>query len=294
MHRRTCLDTVGSFDETLQSLEDWDLWMRMSRIFQFAHIPLVTCSVSWRQDGSTMTSGRQQEMREAHLILSERGKSYQRAGKIYPETPKTTPLVNTSPAADTHAGILILFVSAGKRADAIISLEKLVGSFPDYAPAHNDLGVLYGETGNLDKALAAYEKSVSLDPANATFIKNLADFHYVAMKRPDTAVPHYERALVMNPHDTETLLILGNIQVESEHFRAARACYLKVLETDPTNELAGKMFDALDARAQECVEGDQRVSCGKPACLPGGGWRRRHRKARDFAAGESRTCPGVQ
>jgi len=82
MHRRTCLDTVGFFDETLRSLEDWDLWMRMSRNFHFAHIPLVTCSVSWREDGSTMTSGRQQEMREAHSIVSERGRKYQSAGKI--------------------------------------------------------------------------------------------------------------------------------------------------------------------------------------------------------------------
>ena len=65
MHRITCFDSVGLFDEALNSLEDWDLWMRMSRIFQFAHIPLVTCSFSWRQDGSTMTSGQQQKMKDA-------------------------------------------------------------------------------------------------------------------------------------------------------------------------------------------------------------------------------------
>jgi len=271
MHRRSCLDTVGLFDETLQSLEDWDLWMRMSRIFQFAHIPLVTCSVSWRQDGSTMTSGQQQKMKEANAIVVERGKEYHCAGRIHTETQESRSAHESHPAVEAHESILKLFVTEGKRAEAVFALERLVESFPDYAPAYNDLGVLYGDQGNAEKALAAYEKSVSLDPENATFRKNLADFYYVAMTQPDAAVPQYEKALVLNPHDTETLLILGNIQVESENVRKARACYLNVLEIDPTNELAGKMFDALDARGQECVEGDPESLLREARVLAGRG-----------------------
>ncbi len=250
MHRRSCLDNVGLFDETLQSLEDWDLWMRMSRIFQFAHIPLVTCSVSWRQDGSTMTSGQQQKMKEAYAIVAERGKEYHDAGKICTEAQESRSAHESHPAVEPHESIIKLFVTEGKRAEAAFALERLVESFPDYAPAYNDLGVLYGKQGNAEKALAACEKSVSLDPENATFRKNLADFCYVAMKRPEEAVRHYERALSINPQDTETLLTLGNIRVESGDFTKAHECYLSVLEIDSANELAAKMFDALEEQGK--------------------------------------------
>ena len=155
------------------------------------------------------------------------------------------------PAAEAHEGILKLFVTEGKRAEAVFALERLVESFPDYSPAYNDLGVLYCEQGNVDKALAAYEKAVSLEPGNATFQKNLADFYYVAMKRPEAAVPHYENALSLDPRDKETLIILGNIKVESGNHHSAKDYYLRVLEMDPSNELAGKMFDALEAWEQK-------------------------------------------
>ncbi|HON00529.1 MAG TPA: tetratricopeptide repeat protein, partial [Acidobacteriota bacterium] len=89
---------------------------------------------------------------------------------------------------EAHEGILKLLVAAGKRAEAGFALEKLVESYPGYPPAYNDLGVLYGESGEVSKALAAYEKAVSLDPENATFRKNLADHLYVAMKQPEKAV----------------------------------------------------------------------------------------------------------
>ena len=161
-------------------------------------------------------------------------------------------------AVEAHQGIVKLLVAAGKRGEAVFALEKLVESYPDYAPAYNDLGVLHGETGNLERALAAYEKAVSLDPENATFRKNLGDFYYVAMKRPDEALRHYEKALSLNPRDTETLLIMGNIRVESGNFHEARDYYLKVLEIEPENELANQMIAAISKQIKHAVHGTGR------------------------------------
>jgi glycosyltransferase involved in cell wall biosynthesis len=55
MHRKTCWEAVGGFDESLPVLEDWDLWIRMSRLYDFTHIAKVTCEFRWRTDGSTMS-----------------------------------------------------------------------------------------------------------------------------------------------------------------------------------------------------------------------------------------------
>ncbi|MFQ5828089.1 MAG: glycosyltransferase [Candidatus Methylomirabilia bacterium] len=56
MHEKACLDQAGLFDETLCTLEDWDLWIRMSRKHGFAHLKRTTAEFSWRTDGTSMTS----------------------------------------------------------------------------------------------------------------------------------------------------------------------------------------------------------------------------------------------
>lgn len=67
MHQKVCLEDVGMFDESLSSHEDWDLWIRMSRRFPFAHIKRATAEYTWRTDGTSMTSGAQ----EAHVATIE-------------------------------------------------------------------------------------------------------------------------------------------------------------------------------------------------------------------------------
>ena len=56
MHRRSCLDEVGMFDESLFVHEDWDLWIRLATVYPFAHIAQTTAEFTWRTDGSSMSS----------------------------------------------------------------------------------------------------------------------------------------------------------------------------------------------------------------------------------------------
>lgn len=56
MHEKACLEKTGNFDETLTTHEDWDLWIRLSRHYTFAHIKKITAEFTWRFDGSSMTS----------------------------------------------------------------------------------------------------------------------------------------------------------------------------------------------------------------------------------------------
>jgi Tfp pilus assembly protein PilF len=54
--------------------------------------------------------------------------------------------------------------------EAIYRWERAVKIDPTYAAAHNNLAIAYEHEGDLDKARAAYEKAVELEPGN-TFIK---------------------------------------------------------------------------------------------------------------------------
>jgi glycosyltransferase involved in cell wall biosynthesis len=72
MHARGCLDEAGLFDESLTSHEDWDLWIRLSRKNRFGHIRKTTCEFSWRTDGSSMSSFKQEDfLRTIEQIYSK-------------------------------------------------------------------------------------------------------------------------------------------------------------------------------------------------------------------------------
>jgi GT2 family glycosyltransferase len=72
MHRRDCLARVGGFDETLSTHEDWELLLRLARVFDFVHVPRVTCAFSWRTDGSSTTSERQADFARTAAIIRAR------------------------------------------------------------------------------------------------------------------------------------------------------------------------------------------------------------------------------
>ena len=44
---------------------------------------------------------------------------------------------------------------------------------PDYAGAHNNLGIAYYERGSLNEAIHEYEECLRLEPANAEALYNL-------------------------------------------------------------------------------------------------------------------------
>ncbi len=73
MHEKSCLEEVGYFDERLSVLEDWDLWIRLSRRYPFRHIKKVTAEYSWRPD--TTTSTRQHEFLPAQNLIREKYRS---------------------------------------------------------------------------------------------------------------------------------------------------------------------------------------------------------------------------
>ena len=56
LHPRDMVLQAGGFDEWLTALEDWDMWLRLSRHEQFFHVAAATCEVYLAADGSTITS----------------------------------------------------------------------------------------------------------------------------------------------------------------------------------------------------------------------------------------------
>ncbi len=46
MHRSSCLEQAGMFDESLAVLEDWELWIRISKLYPIRRIPIISAQVA--------------------------------------------------------------------------------------------------------------------------------------------------------------------------------------------------------------------------------------------------------
>jgi tetratricopeptide (TPR) repeat protein len=117
----------------------------------------------------------------------------------------------------------IVFVNKGQENAAIRALDSLLKLFPDFAIAHNDIGVLFLNKGNKIKSLFHFYKATELQPENITFQKNLADFYYLELGQVEKALQIYVKVLNTNPEDIETLLILGHISITLEKFEDAKS-----------------------------------------------------------------------
>jgi len=137
--------------------------------------------------------------------------------------------------------------SRGQVEQAVTGLESLVAAHPDFALAHNDLGVLYYQRGDKERCLQCYEKAVTLDPSNANYRKNLADFYLAEQGEVEKALELYLAVLNDNPEDIDTLMVAGHICTALGKIDSARLFYDRVLDVEPWNLEASERLEKLSA-----------------------------------------------
>jgi tetratricopeptide (TPR) repeat protein len=66
---------------------------------------------------------------------------------------------------------------AGNLDEAIRCYKNAIAIDPNYAPAYNNLGGIYGNKGMLDDAIVEYNKAIDIDPDYTLAHNNLARAH---------------------------------------------------------------------------------------------------------------------
>ncbi len=72
MHRRECVEKLGGFDESLDVLEDWDLFFRLSQDYTFHRVPVITAEYRIRDDASqAITTMREEFLRTRESLFQK-------------------------------------------------------------------------------------------------------------------------------------------------------------------------------------------------------------------------------
>ena len=132
-----------------------------------------------------------------------------------------------------------------KPESAMSILEQLVAEYPEYAIAHNDLGVYYQKQGKTEKAFEHLSEAVKLDPYNTTFEKNIADFQFAVMGNVNEALQHYLNVLRRDPEDTEVLMAAGYVCRALYQPEEAELFFKRALEIEPWSMEAAKGMESI-------------------------------------------------
>ena len=162
-------------------------------------------------------------------------------------TPAVAQPVQTAvlPTADQLYRDAQTVLSSGVPSQGISALERLVAEYPAYALAHNDLGVLYTQQGNLERACSHHELAVRYEPGNALFRKNLAALYYTLCGRTDESIELYTALIREYPADIEVLTALAIISNNNHLKEQAQVFIRRVLDFEPWNAEARQFLAEL-------------------------------------------------
>lgn len=111
-------------------------------------------------------------------------------------------------------------------------LPKVVAWLPEKSGAWYRLGVACKQVGQLNEAIAAYQRAIELDPKDATPHNNLGNV-YKVLKQYDDAIAAYQKAIELDPKDAFPHYGLGNIYSNLGRHDEALTAYQHAIELDP-------------------------------------------------------------
>lgn len=255
MHEKSCLDETGLFEESYRVLEDWDMWIRMSRKFRLAHIKKITAEFRWRVDGSTMTSEDKNIFFKTAKIIREKHKQYAQGKPHVLEAQRRQQMKDN-------------FDECG---------GETIHSGHTLSKAIKDANRLITE-GRLSGAISAYEQLVDLYPEIDALYPVLCDLCLLT-GRVDIPAKWLVRAVRYEPSFNETLVEIASKLIETNKYEESARILSSVVEANPGNREAEEKLQFIQSSGGDNTEGskDWRLHSGERQTAESlGGIRRDH------------------
>ena len=121
----------------------------------------------------------------------------------------------------------------------IAKYEQKARQLPDSARRQANLGGLYAQKQEWEKALTCYQKAIKLNPNMAGIYRNLAKV-WGKLGKEDEAAKCWYRALTLEPQsaNAQKHYELGDIFLKQKQLEEAIACYRRALELEPAHAQA--------------------------------------------------------
>lgn len=147
--------------------------------------------------------------------------SYTRAGK----TKETLEVLHRVADLDPHNTEIRLKLASGYLKE---------GLNEEAAAAFSEAGSRLFDTGDFEKSLGAYQKTLELFPHNEKALKGVVSSH-VALGTADEAAALLERLVAERPGDPELVLMLARTYLDAEDPRGAENATQTLFKQDPAN-----------------------------------------------------------
>jgi arylsulfatase A-like enzyme/tetratricopeptide (TPR) repeat protein len=140
-----------------------------------------------------------------------------------------------TPGAQIQLGTYL--AEAGQSGEAIVLLRQAAAAEPSL-DAWNALGIALARAGRPSDALAAFARSLEIDPGNAMTFENIGTVHLVSGRLAEARTA-FERAIASNAESSQAYAGLAAVAIRSGDRRTAIASWTRAVELQPAN------FDAL-------------------------------------------------
>jgi protein O-mannosyl-transferase len=121
---------------------------------------------------------------------------------------------------------------AGLYRDIFTFYQKTIAANPECWMAHNNLGIIYAESGRFAEAIRHYEAALAIKPDRFEAHNNLG-LMYVNAARWQDALNHFERAVELNPRSHVSYNSIGTILRNAGRDEEAAAYYHKAVDVNP-------------------------------------------------------------
>jgi tetratricopeptide (TPR) repeat protein/TolB-like protein len=152
--------------------------------------------------------------------------------------------------AEAHNNLGVVQAQMDESQSALKSYTTAIKLVPNYVDAHFNLGRLYDTLGQYDKAIEEYRQVIKLTPYDAVAHNNLA-VSLLSKKENDEALKSYQRALELKPDLKEAHLGLGLIYDNRNEKKMALDHYRKFVDLGGYDEDINARIEKLKKDMEE-------------------------------------------
>ena len=134
----------------------------------------------------------------------------------------------------------------GKLDEAESLLSSIAKDAAGRAEYSFQMGCIRSDRGDLYGAIEYFERAVDMDPRHSRAIFRLAGEN-ASRGNDEDAIRLYEQSLSSPPFYLGAILNLGLLYEDMENYPAAAFCFRRILEADPSNEMAAMYLKDIEA-----------------------------------------------